>query len=212
MKKTLKILSVILFLLSANHMNGQVFSGGVETGFSASQIDGDCRGGYYKLGFNGGIFADMKTGKKSFLRSGIYLIDKGAHSGPKDLYYKIQISEVEVPLWYEYDLSPKLGFAGGLSAAYIYKAYYDAGTYIPKDQLNISNWDYTFFISLRMKIYKNLYFRLSNSYGIVPITRPITFDCWRQSVYLGWLYPSPYCDCWWTNTMRVTLEIKLSKK
>ncbi len=205
MRRFLFILSLLIWMQGYS----QRFDGGVIIGISANQIDGDYYSGYNKAGYVFTTFARLRLNRNYSLQSGVSLIQKGAHSPPKQAFFRTVINEAEVPLWLNIHPYPHLGATVGLNFGYIYKAYYESTTIFTKDDLGIGDLDLSYYFGLRYKIGKRLIFRVAHRYGLLPITRPITGDCWKNSIYMFWLNPYPVTQpCMWTNTVTVSFEIK----
>ncbi len=209
-----KILIYTAILLLASTAFGQRFQGGFVIGMTGSQIDGDNFSGYNKIGLNLGSFVDYKLNSKWSLRSGVFLVQKGAHSSANMPYFKTAINEVEIPLWLNYYPYYRFGGTAGLSFSYIYNAYYHASYYLDRTDLGISLWDFAVYLSFNYRFNSFLTLRASYRYGLLPITRPIKWECWEKSIYLFWLtpYPTTSSVCWWTNTASMSLEFKIPTK
>ncbi len=212
-KKLLLHIIIYMCLISLSAY-GQQFSGGFVFGLAGSQIDGDSYSGYNKVGFELGSFADYALNDKWSIRSGVFLVQKGAHSSANIPYFKTVINEVEVPLWFNYYPYRRFGGTFGLSFSYIYRAYYHSSYYLDREDLGIGFWDYPIYLSFNYRMNSFLTLRASYRYGLLPITRPIEWECWKKSLYLFWhgSYPSTTGVCWWTNTASFALEFKIPAK
>ena len=212
MKRNILVLLLIIQLVIC--LNAQSFQGGFIVGLAGSQIDGDNFSGYNKVGFEFGSFADYKLTDKWSLRSGVVLIQKGAHSSTQVPYFKTVIDEVEVPLWFNYYPYPRFGTSFGVSFAYIYRAYYHSSYTLDRDDLNVGYWDFTGYVSFNYKLNSFITLRAAYRYGLLPITRPVSWECWKKSIYLFWLVPysTTRSICWWTNTASMSLEFKILSK
>ena len=204
----------ILLLIATVAVNAQGFEGGLVAGLAGSQIDGDNFSGYNKVGLELGSFADYKLSDKWSVRSGVFLIQKGAHSSAQMPYFKTVIDEVEVPLWFNYYPYKRFGATFGVGFAYIYRAFYHASYTLDREDLGIGYWDYTAYVSFNYRLNSFMTLRASYRYGLVPITRPVSWECWKKSIYMFWLssYPAATNVCWWTNTASMSLEFKISSK
>ena len=208
----MKRLIIIFFLIiGASFSFAQYFEGGIISGVSANQIDGDTYSGYNKLGYNFNVFALVHLHKNISLQSGVTIIQKGAHSPPKSLFFRTVVNEVEVPFWINIEPYEHLSGTIGLNFGYIYKAYYESTTVYTKQDLGIGNTDWSYYIGLGYKLSPKIKFRLGHRYSLIPITRPIKFQCWQKSIFLSWLLPNVYTTtpCWWTNTITVSFEFKI---
>ena len=206
-----KILLLLIFIFVFVFLKAQYFQGSFIFGLAGSQIDGDGFRGYNKVGIEFGAFVDYKLNKLLSLRSGILLIQKGSHSSQREPYFKTVIDQVEIPLWLNYYPYQKFGASIGLSTAYIYKAFYHSSYTLDREDLGIGIWDFTIYISFNYRISSFVVLRASYRYGLLPITRPIYSECWKESIYLSWLISHPTSSqvCWWTNTASMSLEIKI---
>ncbi len=206
-----KIITLLIVAISLNISFGQYFEGGIITGISANQIDGDTYAGYNKLGYDFNAFALFHLNQKISIQSGVTLIQKGAHSPPKTPFFRTVINEVEVPIWLNIEPYPHLSGTLGINFGYIYKAFYESTTIFSQQDLGIGNIDWSYYIGLGYKISPNIKFRLGHRYSLIPITRPIKLECWEKSMFLSWLLPNIYTTtpCWWTNTITVSFEFKI---
>lgn len=125
-----KILIIIFFVISFVVSKTQDFNGGVFTGFSASQIDGDTYAGYDKLGLVGGAFVNRDLSQRYNLQFEMLYIQKGArkNQNPDAGDYSIHVVDlkyVELPLLIKYKLykfNERVSFEFGLSAAVLIKS------------------------------------------------------------------------------------------
>jgi hypothetical protein len=122
--KNLILFSVFsVLLLSTVKIEAQNIKGGVQLGFSASQISGDQLAGYNKPGLYGGVFAYAQFSDRSAFQMEINFVQKGSHKNAhpdKGDYakYNLNMNYIEVPLLYKYYIyDGQIALVAGLSYA-----------------------------------------------------------------------------------------------
>ncbi len=197
-------------------LNAQLFEGGIEGGIVVSQIDGDLKVGYHKLGVNLLGFAKLNVGRTISLTSGTGYVTKGARSGAKEAFFNLSLHYAEVPLLINIDPTAlkNLSFTAGLTYGYLIVARYNDGAFIhsAKD-LNLQRNELGSQLSLNYKLFDNLTIRFSTNYSLLPITKPYSRFCWRSNILMYFFYrKTPTYACWWDNNLRLTLQYRLSKR
>ena len=172
-----KIILIFLFKCSITLAQQHVYFG-LKAGLNRCQVIGDGYKGYYKAGFNGGLFIQLGLAKNCTSQIEILFNDKGSHYRYKDLKnnyilepYQIRLYYIDFPLLFQY-YHKKIIYELGLGFGYLR----DQREYAPgrsfSDVLNPFNkTDESFNIGLGYSLNKNwrLNFRYNNS--IVPIRK-----------------------------------------
>ena len=124
-------ISKLLFLLCFNTLLfnysgviAQNFNGGFFGGMTASEVSGDNLSGPNKLGFNAGIYTNLKINDHSAIEMEIMYIQKGSKRNPtliSTYQYRLQLDYVEIPVLY------KFSFAKFDKVQYLGKIKYEAG-------------------------------------------------------------------------------------
>lgn len=109
MRKLFSLTIYFLLLGTALPLYAQQFTGGLNLGLTASQVDGDTYKGYNKLGISAGGWVNITFGQHSAFHTGLSYIQKGSRKNPD--YEKedfssliIRLGYVEMPLLYQYRL------------------------------------------------------------------------------------------------------------
>ncbi len=142
-----KLLLIFVFALALSvNMMAQNFYGGIILGGTASQVGGDARGGYNKVGLVGGAFAGLNLSDDIDVQMELKYIQKGAYSTDfenRPIYdpYLIKLDYVDLPIVFSYNLNKinvndinlgwlKLGF--GLSLDFLFNYRQDIqGVVVP---------------------------------------------------------------------------------
>jgi len=123
----LKTGSLLLFLtlfLNNSELSAQRFNGGVFGGLTASEVSGDNLSGPSKLGFNAGIYTNLKINDHAAVEMEIMYIQKGSKRNPtvnNSYQYRFHLEYVEIPLLY------KFSFAKLDNIQHLGKIKYEAG-------------------------------------------------------------------------------------
>lgn len=104
------LLLVILSLSVFTTSYGQNFFGGLIAGGTVSQIGGDARGGYDKVGLVGGAFAGLVINENFDVQMELKFIQKGSMSNdvenrPATDPFKIQLNYIDLPIVFSYNLN-----------------------------------------------------------------------------------------------------------
>lgn len=105
-----KILLFIIAFSITSITYGQSFFGGLIIGGNTSQIGGDNRGGYHKLGLTGGAFAGLNITDDLDVQMELKYIQKGSLSNDVEnnpLYdpFLIKLDYVDLPIVFSYNLN-----------------------------------------------------------------------------------------------------------
>lgn len=167
MKKIL--LFIAAFSITAT-IYGQSFFGGLIIGGNTSQIGGDNRGGYHKLGLTGGAFAGLNITDDLDVQMELKYIQKGSLSNDVEnnpLYdpFLIKLDYVDLPIVFGYNLNKinindsnlkwlKLEF--GISFDFLISAYQEVNG---ESSRNIEPWNKMVIntvIGARFNVVKNI--------------------------------------------------------
>lgn len=119
--KMLKTIAFIFILVSISVMtSAQNFNAQLLAGVCASQVSGDQLAGFNKAGIMIGAGINTLIAKKVSLGFEIYYIQKGSRKQNDvekgDLeYYRLRLNYMEVPVFFQYQLSDKFGIIAGPS-------------------------------------------------------------------------------------------------
>ena len=105
-----KLLLFFVFALSFGiNMKAQNFYGGIILGGTASQVGGDARGGYHKVGLVGGAFAGLNLSDDLDIQIELKYIQKGSYSTEFEFFpadpFKIKLDYVDLPVVLSYNLN-----------------------------------------------------------------------------------------------------------
>ncbi|HNX22280.1 MAG TPA: outer membrane beta-barrel protein [Bacteroidales bacterium] len=199
-----KILIVAFCLFFVFHLNAQKFVGGVVGGMNVTQIEGDEVNGYKKAGFNlgGMVMLPLDRKQRFFITTELLFTQKGAYqsnfsgtveSFPYDdtllidpsfeerpnIYYKIRLDYVEVPVVIHYE-DQNTGFAVGVGASWSRLVNYQETVFGHRlySDLNSGRYkrnDWSFIIDVKIPVFKALKFNFRYQYSIVPMGAERTF-------------------------------------
>lgn len=111
-------LCLSLSILLSSALKAQEFKAGAIIGMTPSQVDGDRIGGFYKVGFTGGLFVYRDVSKVSRWQGELLFTMKGSKTHWKSLDYTIQqvsTSNVDLNLLYIFKYNSWLHFRLGLT-------------------------------------------------------------------------------------------------
>lgn len=109
--KELKVVFCFLLVLFLGvNLSAQEFFGGLILGGDVSQIGGDARGGYNKLGLVGGAFAGLKLSEDLDVQMELKYIQKGSYSTdvenrPVFDPFLIKLDYIDMPIVFAYNLN-----------------------------------------------------------------------------------------------------------
>lgn len=108
--RTRHALSLLMLLLLCVPASSQAFFGGLALGGVTSQVEGDNRGGWDKLGLTAGAFVGLPINNTFSALMELKYIQKGSHSDAENYVpgdpYSLQLDYIELPLL----ISANLGF------------------------------------------------------------------------------------------------------
>lgn len=103
------LLLILVLFFGANVMS-QNFFGGLIAGGTISQVGGDARGGYNKIGLVGGAFAGLNLSQDVDVQMELKYIQKGSYSADVEYWYAfdpflIKLDYVDLPVVFAYNLN-----------------------------------------------------------------------------------------------------------
>ena len=103
------LLLILVLFFGANVMS-QNFFGGLVAGGTISQVGGDARGGYNKIGLVGGAFAGLNLSQDVDVQMELKYIQKGSYSADVEYWYAfdpflIKLDYVDLPVVFAYNLN-----------------------------------------------------------------------------------------------------------
>ena len=116
----MRIILISLFLLFYFTAVSQNIKGGLIAGVSTSQVSGDQLSGFNKAGLTAGALAKTSFSEKSEIEIELLYVQKGSvkNINPDkndNIYYRLKLNYVEVPLVYKYKAGDKWTFDVGAS-------------------------------------------------------------------------------------------------
>lgn len=206
MKKFILSILILIPVLT----NAQIFQGGIDFGMSASQIDGDGRGGYHKLGPAFSVYTSMQLNDTWSIYSGVGYVLKGAGSGSKYEYFQTNLNYAEIPLVAEYSPFNNISFSAGLIYAYLIKGV-NKTTYgnFDENYLGLLKNEVSSFFSLNYKISKQLTARFSYNYSLFPVTKYQSSFLKTNILMYYIFYNTNTSMLWFNNSIRLTLRYQI---
>lgn len=171
MKKAL-LFSIII--VSAICTNAQEFGASIDAGLVVSQVDGDRKGGYNKMGYTIGANAYRFVKKDLFgFNIGLQYIRKGSHSEESEnsSYYKTELHYIEMPLkafcrWKKFD------FNAGMTIGYLLKGKEDVDGYGLKDPVYpFRKTDFSGTAGARYKLTDHIWAGAQFCYSLIAIRK-----------------------------------------
>lgn len=119
---------ICFFMLQSRTILAQEFQGGVFAGINTSQITGDDLGGYDKLGLSIGFAGRRAFNKKWAFHMEIGYLGKGSRTNlsQRDTFinfYRLKLHYIEVPMLFQYRISPAFEIEAGPSLGVLFKWY-----------------------------------------------------------------------------------------
>lgn len=115
----MRVLSLVICLFLSTLAFGQNIKGGILAGINASQVDGDCHGGYSKLGLNGGVIAIVPMSDRWSLSLEMLYSQRGSRerfnvNNVSGITYRLRLTYIDVPILANFAVDEKLSFGSGL--------------------------------------------------------------------------------------------------
>lgn len=110
LKELKGVFCFLLVLFLGVNLSAQEFFGGLILGGDVSQVGGDARGGYNKLGLVGGAFAGLKLSEDLDVQMELKYIQKGSYSTdvenrPVFDPFLIKLDYIDMPIVFAYNLN-----------------------------------------------------------------------------------------------------------
>ncbi|MEA3450955.1 MAG: outer membrane beta-barrel protein [Bacteroidota bacterium] len=205
-----KLITIIAILLSFSNIYAQLFDGGIDFGLSASQIDGDGRGGYHRLGPVFNVYATININSEWKINSGIGYVMKGAYTGSKYEYFATNLNYAEIPLLVEYKPFNNVSFSAGFAYAYLFKGIQKTTfTIFDENDLNLLNNEMSLLVSFNYFFNDKMTLRLSTNYSLFPITNYQGSILTTNLIVYYLFYYGATSQLWWNNSIRLTLRFNL---
>jgi hypothetical protein len=167
-----KIILFTIVLISVNfELYAQNFTGGLITGLSTSQIDGDTQGGYDKLGFYGGFTVERDFGNIIGIKSELYYITKGAKENINGVeIFKTKLSYIELPVMIKIMPVKHVELDLGFAFSYLIKArMWNLGEEYPQGVVDVKDTQLGAIASGSYFFSDNIAFNVRFDYGFLPI-------------------------------------------
>ncbi len=101
-RNDMKLLTLLLLLLLCVAAKSQAFYGGVALGGVTSQVDGDHRAGWDKMGFTAGAFVGLPLNNTFSIQMELKYIQKGSHSDADNFVhddpFSLKLDYIELPI------------------------------------------------------------------------------------------------------------------
>lgn len=159
--------------ISNNKAYSQEFKAGVLLGITPSQVDGDRVGGYYKVGFTGGLFVYRDYGKMSRFQGELVYSMKGSRISPKSRDASIQqvsANYIDLNILYVFkpgkDFNLRIGLTPG---ATIYASEKNLNGLEPIDPPAFRPFSLGFTTGLEYKISERINLVWTYNYSIISI-------------------------------------------
>ena len=108
-KQEVKVFTLLLVLFLCATAHSQAFFGGIAVGGVTSQVDGDNRGGWDKIGFTAGAFVGLPLNNTFSVQMDLRYEQKGSHSDAENQVpgdpYSLKLDYVVLPLMFSANLS-----------------------------------------------------------------------------------------------------------
>lgn len=162
------------FLLFSLSFYGQVFKVGLLAGLSGSQVEGDGYGGYNKLGFIVGGFANVEHSEKISTQLDMYFINKGSQKNPKTSEgdvdaFKLNINYVEMPFAIRYHYKKFIFETGLYYSVFLNYSMSDEFGDLTDKPFPFKKYDFGGFLGLNYKINEHIIFNLRSKNSFVPV-------------------------------------------
>lgn len=192
MKKHFFIL-LIFFFSGIYFSHAQQFKGGVQGGFSFSQIDGDGSSGFNKIGGFAGFFVKLKFADNWGAELGAHYIMKGSKQEIKDQVVnpirKVLLGYLEMPFLLNYYYN-QFTIDGGICIGYnLHAGMYENDTKVSEHLYNYADFDYsaTFGISYKISKKTSVILRYSHSLNDIADFKNLPFQR-NRTIWTGLRY------------------------
>jgi hypothetical protein len=171
MKKIILFLFTVVLISVNFELYAQNFIGGLITGLSTSQIDGDTQGGYNKLGFYGGFTVERNLGDVIGIKSELYYITKGAKENINGIeIFKTKLSYIELPVMLKIMPVKHVELDVGLAFSYLIKArMWSLGEEYPQGVVDVKDTQFSAIASGSYFFTDKMAFNVRFDYGFLPI-------------------------------------------
>ena len=181
-KNTSRILILLIsFFLKFTSVDAQIFNVGILTGVNACKINGMTNAGFYKLGFQTGLFVWTSISDVGFIRAELKYSQKGNNSTPNNgTDPMITLKYIEPSFIFGYDLpldwtklkpKKKPYITAGITSGYLIvsdeKNIYTQSPMVKTEPLN--KYDIGYDIGLGLRLSDNLSIEIRKSGSILPI-------------------------------------------
>jgi len=183
-------LTLLIMMLITIPLSAQDFTGELNVGIGASQIDGDTWFGYDKFNGLAGFMVSINAEKKSFFCIGVQLCNRGSKKdqSTNDITYsKIGLRYVELPIYLKIRTKKKFVFLGGLVPSYMIGNVksFENGDPIPDDGY-YKKYDLGLALGVEYQLVNRLWLQYRFMYSTLPIhTNP---NQWNNSMNLSISY------------------------
>lgn len=160
----------------------RTFYGGFAVGINASQVDGDLRSGYHRVGLNAGPLVYARFSDRTGASMELLFAQKGSVSrnvtetvlGTAVESYDIRLNYVEVPVLFHYFSPGRLHYGAGLSYAYLIGSKEEAYDYNGKLNLHpevtyFRRRDLSWMAELAYEFYKGSFLSIRYNYSLLSI-------------------------------------------
>lgn len=167
-------LLLLVLLLFSQLLFAQNFRGGISTGVTATQVDGDRLGGYNMTGFTGGIYVVNELDEPWAFSIAIRYFGKGSRkqADPENgdfTYYRLRLHYTEIPVLVHYKWN-KFTPEAGLALAYLIKALEDSdafGNLEPDPPFR--RYELAAIAGISYELGEHLHLNTQYSYSVFPI-------------------------------------------
>jgi len=168
----IKRLLIIVFVVISNSIFAQKFGGGIFSGLTMSQLDGDSWGGYHKAGINLGVYTNTEINEKLSAQLELLYIQKGSKSNSKEpnyIYYKCKLNYIQLPLLVKYKINNKINAEIGIVEAFLRTAYEDDGGGDIVPDIPFRKWETSLLVGALYNINNKLLADVRFGYSIIPV-------------------------------------------
>lgn len=167
------IFTSALILLFIPYSNAQLFKASLLAGANMAQIEGDYAWGYHKIGACGGGSISLKIKKNNELEFQILYSQKGAYSGPGQMYLNTRLNYIEFPLLLNIKIYKKLYLSPGIYGGYLLNAKSDnTGWGMVDIYRNLNKYDIGIQASAEHRFNIKWAVNIKFSYSLIPISTP----------------------------------------